>query len=136
MKKLLTLLLSITIFSSCSSDENEDDKTKTTVTIENKSGESFNFLLAYKDGNIYKRIGNLQIIRQNEVSQKIVIDNISISEIYVFNDYGKIITAKDSLWRKFDTVYQVVPLIENKFLINPSTKMKLVDITDNTQFPK
>lgn len=136
MKKLLTLIILATLLISCSSDDDKDDIVKTTVTIENKSGEAFNFLLAYKDGNIYKHIGNLQLIDRNQISQKISIDNISISEIYVFNDFGKIITEKDSLWRKFDTVYQVVPSIDNKFIINPTTKMKLVDITDNTQFPK
>lgn len=89
MKQLLYILLGITLFTACSSDDdNEPIQTYTSFvfhqTVDNKLP---NCVTAYKkDGKFYK-IADLGELSKDKYSAEITVSDQSITEIYFFTDY-------------------------------------------------
>lgn len=78
------------------------------------------------NGN-YKKIGDLGKLTKNVHSNEIIIEDESISEIYLFCNYYNFI--------RFDDTYLIQRNIKNIFEIIPGTKGILVDPTDPKQYP-
>lgn len=132
MKQLLTILLFLPLFISCSSDDDgtEQDYTSFTVTIENQIR---NTILGYydKDGNCIK-IGEYDSVKENP-SKEYRIDN-SVQAVYVFYD---LYNAEDeyAMSVKKDTTFVLTKNSKNKFNLLKTTKSIMVDKSNIKQYP-
>lgn len=137
MKKLLTLLLLATLFVGCSKDDEPTQvKNITKIEIENKSGQTQNWILSYKEDNIYKKVSSF--ILGYSRTANISIENLLHSDFYIFTDYASLTLDGKEYWRRIDTTYTIQLNEENTIQI-PKLELSnliVVDISDNTQFPK
>lgn len=135
MKHLLTILLLFPLFMSCSSDDG-GEKVYTTIQIKNNTDEYFNrIILAYKDHNVYKKIGNIDYLSANKTSDVFYTDLKTDENIYLFTDNGSF-DLRDSLyWRRIDSVYVINKDINNMLVIRQGIKMKAVNTLKGDEFP-
>ncbi|MDU1904561.1 MAG: hypothetical protein E6772_07235 [Dysgonomonas sp.] len=88
MRNLVLLLLSITLFVSCSDDDDDNIQDFTSFVFYTTEDLKFpNCIAAYKkDGNYYK-IGELGTLEKDKQSSEIRVTDNTIKEIYLFSDY-------------------------------------------------
>lgn len=131
MKQLLYILLGITLFTACSSDDdNEPIQTYTSFvfhqTVDNKLP---NCVTAYKkDGKFYK-IADLGELSKDKYSAEITVSDQSITEIYFFTDYLST--------RRIDVIFKLQKSKKNIFdLTSAMTGVTITDKSDPTQYPQ
>lgn len=131
MKQLLYILLGITLFTACSSDDdNEPIQTYTSFVFHQTVDIKFpNCVAAHKrDGKFFK-IADLGELSKDKYSAEITIKDQSISEIYFFTDYIST--------RRADKVFYIKKNIKNTFdLTSDIRAITVTDKTDPTQYPQ
>lgn len=130
MKQLLTILLFLPLFISCSSDDDgtEQDYTSFTVTID-ASPNFPNCVAAYKKDNKYYKLGDLGDLTKGKTSTEIAVKDNAITEVYIFSDYMNVI--------RFDAVYKLSKNKKNSIIVAYSTKgVTVKDKNDPTEYPQ
>lgn len=133
MKQLLYLLFAITLFTSCSNDDDDlvtpQGQTSITVTVDT-SNQLKNCIAAYKTKEgIYKKLGNLGNLTKGITSPEIKITDSSVNEVYIFGDLVGTI--------RFDVSYTLSKNVKNTIAIPQGTKgIPVTDKTDSTQYPQ
>lgn len=129
MKKLLSLLLLITLLISCSSDD--DPKTgqdyTSFVAFHNEDLTASNCVAGYKKDGKYYKLGNLGDLTKGKYSPEIKVNDNSITEIYIFTDYNGGI--------RFNTAFKLKTKEKNVIEIKGSGT-GFTDKTDPTQYPQ
>ena len=133
MKKLLYILLTVCLFTACSSDDDNNDQTQdyTSFTFIYHANVDYfpNCVAAYKKDNKYYKIADLGDLKKDISSKEITINDKSIKEVYLFTDYLSTI--------RFDAVYSLKDNTKNNFVISENTKgIEILDKTDQTQYPQ
>lgn len=131
MKQLLYILLGITLFTSCSSeDDNEPIQTDTSFIVTIDATPEFpNCIAAYKKDGKYYKLGDLGTLTKGKYSPEVKVTDTSISEIYIFSDYMNII--------RFDAVYSLEKDKKNSIIVQNGTGgIKVTDKTDQAQYPQ
>ncbi|PXV62617.1 hypothetical protein CLV62_1184 [Dysgonomonas alginatilytica] len=133
MKKLLYLILAITLFTACSSDDDPETNQGYTsfVVFHNENVNLTNCIAAYKRDNKYYKLGELGNLTKGKYSPEISLASLSfpITEIYIFSDYNGVI--------RFDDVYKLNQNTKNIITIKSGTKgIEVKDKTDPTQYPQ
>lgn len=131
MKQLLYLLFAVTLFTSCSSDDDpviSQDYTSFSV-VHNEDVTLFNSVAAYKKDGKYIKIASLGDLKKGVPSAEAKLTDTSITEIYLFTDYlGGI---------RFDAIYTLKPKVKNTITIASGTKGKEIkDKTDSSEYPQ
>lgn len=132
MKQLLYILLGITLFTSCSSDDNNDAPAQdytSLVFYQPVDNNLPNCVAAYKKDGKYIKLGNLGDLKKGVTSPEVRINDNSIREVYFFSDFlGGV---------RFDAVYSLKSNIKNMFTLASDTKgIPISDKTDPTQYPQ
>lgn len=130
MKQLLYILFAVTLFTACSSDDDNDTQDYTSFTVVyNANVEKLpNCVAAYKKDNKYYKIASLGDLKKNIPSQEVKVMDNSISEIYIFTDYNGVV--------RFNKVFTLK--INSKTTIDLSNigGIGVTDKTDPTQYPQ
>ena len=137
MKQLLYILFAVTLFTACSSDDdNESDQVKTTIQIKNNTDDYFNkIILAYKDGEIYKKLGHINYLFANKTTDIFYTDIKTDEKIYLFTDNGSF-ELRDSLyWRRIDSAYVVNKETNNILVLRQGMKKVAVNTLKEKEFP-
>ena len=120
MKQLLYILLGITLFTSCSSDDDPvlpeptQDYTSFTVVCESDFT-VYNCVIGYKGADDkWIRIAALGDIKGKTESKEVKVDFSKVKEVYVFEEAHK------------DGVYVKTTKIPNAFILKENIKNKLV----------
>lgn len=134
MRAILSILILLPLFISCSSDSNGEPPVEltqdyTSIVVENKTGLNlYNIVLGSYDGNkysIYQKIGD---VKQNESTDEIVLDNIE-PDVYLF--YLNLLEVV-----KLNNPIVIKKNNKNTITITRYTPGKVVeDWTDPTQYP-
>lgn len=131
MKKLLSFILLVTLFASCSSDDNEPTQDYTSFVFEQTIDNSLpNCVAGYKKDGKYFKLGNLGTLdKKNQQSPEIIINDQSINEVYFFSDhFGCIMT---------DHIFTLKANTKNVFKLLETYKgIQITDKTDPTQYPQ
>lgn len=132
MKQLLYILLGITLFTSCSSDDDNipiQEYTSFTVVYNANIEKLPNCVVGYKKDGKYFKIASLGDLKKDIPSQEVKLTDNTITEIYLFTDYFG--------GRRFDDVYSLKKNIRNSILIKDGTKgIDITDKSDPTQYPQ
>lgn len=133
MKHLLYLLLTITLFSSCSKDDNDTDEIQEYTSFSFITNEDIvfkNSVVGYytKDG-LCKKIADLGDLKRGIVSDKYRIMIDTLSYIYFFSDY-----PHPSI--KLDVAYILKKNTQNSFEIAKGTKGIPVDNSNPMEYPQ
>lgn len=135
MKQLLYILLGITLFTSCSSDDDPvlpeptQDYTSFTVVYNANVEKLPNCVVGYKKDGKYFKIASLGDLKKDIPSQEVKLTDNTITEIYIFTDYMNVI--------RFDDVYSLEKNKKNAITIKNGTGgIKVTDKTDETQYPQ
>lgn len=131
MKKLLYLLLTVTLFASCSSDDNEPTQDYTSFVFYQPMEIDVNFpncVAAYKKEGKYYKIADLGDLSKGKYSPEIIINDKSIKEIYLFSDYFGCI--------RFDDTYHVTENKKNTLVLVDGTKgIRVLDKNNPAEYP-
>ena len=121
------------MFISCSSDDNEPIQDYTTFTVTINSPDLFKDCVAgYKINGKYKKLGNLGDLKEGIISPEIKITDNSITEIYIWGDWGGMIGIV-----RLDDIYVISKNKKNSIVPTNNTKgIQVTDKTDPTQYPQ
>lgn len=132
MKKLLYILFAVTLFNSCSSDDEPVTPTQdyTSFTImQNQIDNEPNVVVGYKVDGKYKKVASLGDLKKGIPSSEIKITDNSISELYIFSDYMG--TSRSNI------TFTLKKNIKNVFEIPANAKgIEVKDKSDPTQYPQ
>lgn len=131
MKRLLYLLFTITLFTSCSSDDDPViSQTDTTFTImQNQIDNQPNTVVGYLVDGKWKKVAELGDLKKGIPSKEIKVTDNRITEIYIFTDYLSP--------RKLDKAFNIKPNTKNAFELPSGVNAVLVsDKKDSTQYPQ
>lgn len=131
MKQLLYLLFAVTLFTSCSSDDDpiiSHDYTSF-VFFHSEDVTLINCVVGYKKDGKYYKLGNIGNLAKNQYSTEIQIEDSTIKQIYLFTG--------TSMINRLDAVYSIKNNTKNTFKIADGTKgIEVTDKTDPTQYPQ
>lgn len=130
MKQLLTILLFLPFFISCSSDDDGATQDYTSFTVAVDDSPNFpNCVAAYKKDNKYYKLGDLGDLTKGKTSPEITVKDNAITEIYIFSDYMNVI--------RFDDVYKLSKNKKNSIVVKYATKgITVSDKLDATEYPQ
>lgn len=131
MKNLLYILFAIIIFSSCSSDDDKEDRptVKTTFQILNKEPIIYpNLVSGYINSSNSKWVRIAKLGHLTSSSDIITVENDTLKNIYLFFDKSKTY--------RLDTVFVLKKGMDNKFYISNMTKSIEVDKNNESEYPK
>lgn len=141
MKQLLYILLGITLFTSCSSDDDPvlpeptQNYTSFTVACEVDNIPVRNCIIGYKgDNGVWVRIAALGDIKGKTESKEIKVDFTKIKEVYIFEDY-----YENGVYKKADRMTSSFKLVENKknkLVIPYEYSIVTVNKDDPNQYPQ
>lgn len=134
MKKLLFLFLLPMLFFSCSSDDNEPSQDYTSfVFMQDFTNVMGNVIIARKNNDKYYKLAELGDIKKDTPSKEVIIENKTITEVYIFSDYGGFIGQGI----RTDYVFKISKNKKNILIIPNGTKgIGVSDKTDPTQYPQ
>ncbi len=131
MKQLLYLLFAVTLFTSCSSDDDpviSQDYTSF-IVINSSSVDLPNCIAGYEKDGSWIKVAELGTINKGVTTSEIRINDTSIKTIYIFTDYLSP--------RKLDKAFNIEPNKKNRVELSGGLSSVLVsDKKDSTQYPK
>lgn len=130
MKQLLYILFAVTLFTACSSDDDDNTQDYTSFVFHQTVNNTLpNCIAAYKkDGKFYK-IANLGELSKDKYSSDVRVNDNAITEIYFFTDYNGGV--------RFDTTYKLKKNTKNIFdLLESIGGIGFSDKSDPTQYPQ
>lgn len=135
MKNIIYLILVLSFFISCSSDENTEIQDYTSFVVYHNIDVIFpNCIAGYKKDGKFIKIADLGDLSKGEQSPNIIINNNSINEIFIFSDYLPNATKVSIM---FDYVYKITSNKYNKIEIKSNIKgIEVTDKTDPSQYPQ
>lgn len=141
MKQLLYILLGITLFTSCSSDDDPvlpeptQDYTSFTVACETDNFTVRNCVVGYKgDNGVWVRVAALGDINGKTESKEIKVDYSKVKEVYMFQDYYENGVYKEVLKAKIP--FTLKENSKNKILISNDYSVDTVNKDDPNQYPQ
>lgn len=131
MKQLLYILFAVTLFTACSSDDDNDAQDYTSFTVANGSSniDLTNVVAGYIVDGHYKLLTSFGDINKNSESKEFIIKNTGIKDIYFFSDYvGGI---------RINKAFQIKENTKNKFVLTGDIEtIQITDKSDPTQYPQ
>lgn len=130
MKQLLYILFAVTLFTACSSDDDNNTQDYTSFTVmHNENVVLTNSVSAYKKDGKYYKIANLGDLKKGVPSQEVKLTDNSIKEVYVFTDYNGGV--------RLNITFSLKNNYNNNFIIPKSTGgIGFSDKSDPTQYPQ
>lgn len=134
MKKLLYILFAITLFTACSSDDdNEETPTvKTTFSIKT-DGELYvgGIAAILTKDNKYVKVAD--VLLSGSSSKKYQLPSDTITKLYLFADADGL---SNKYKYKFDTIFVLKKDILNEFILTNHTKRIVVPSDNSNQYPQ
>lgn len=140
MKQLLYILLGITLFTSCSSDDDpvlpEPTQDYTSFTVACESDFTvYNCVIGYKGADDkWVRIAALGDIKGKTESKEVKVDYSKVKEIYLFNDYYENGKYKDTA--KSLEPFKLKENTKNKLIIPYERSVVTINKNDPNQYPQ
>lgn len=142
MKQLLYILLGITLFTSCSSDDDPitppeptQDYTSFTVACETDNFTVRNCVIGYKgDNGVWIRVAALGDIKGKTESKEVKVDFSKVKEVYIFNDYYENGTYKNT--SKIKSVFKITENKKNRIIIPYERMVDTINKNDPNQYPQ
>lgn len=141
MKQLLYILLGITLFTSCSSDDDPvlpeptQDYTSFTVACETDNFTVYNCIIGYKGSDDkWVRIAALGDIKGKTESKELKVDFSKVKEVYIFDDY-----YENGVYKEADRITSSFKITENKknqIIIPYERSIVKVNKDDPKQYPQ
>lgn len=130
MKQLLYILFAVTLFTACSSDDENDTQDYTSFTVmHNANVELTNSIAGYKKDGKYYKVADLGDLKKGVPSSEVKLTDSSITEIYVFTDYNGVV--------RLDITFSLKQNQKNTFVIPSTTSgTSITDKSDPTQYPQ
>jgi len=131
MKKLLLILFTVSLFISCSSDDDNDQDYTSFVFEQTVDVTLPNCVAGYKKDDKYYKLGNLGELSKGKQSPEIRISDNSINEVYFFTDYNSII--------RLDYVFTLNKNKKNIFKLTENMKGIIIGEigkSDPTKYPQ
>lgn len=131
MKQLLYILFAVTLFTACSSDDDNNTQDYTSFTVSNGSSniDLPNVVASYIVDGQYKLLTSFGDINKNSESKEFIIKSTGIKAIYFFSDYvGGI---------RINKAFQIKENTKNKFILTGDIEtIQITDKSDPTQYPQ
>lgn len=130
MKQLLYILFAVTLFVSCSSDDDETTQDYTSFTVTVDASPNFpNCVAAYRKDDKFYKLGDLGDLTKGKISPEITIKDNTITEIYIFSDYMNVI--------RFDAIYKLSKNKKNSIVVENGTGgIKITDKNNQEEYPQ
>ena len=140
MKQLLYILLGITLFTSCSSDDDPvlpeptQDYTSFTVVCESDFT-VYNCVIGYKGADDkWIRIAALGDIKGKTESKEVKVDFSKVKEVYVFEDLYK--DGEYVKTTKISSIFSLKENTKNKLIIPYERMVNTINKDDPNQYPQ
>jgi len=131
MKKILFLLLAVSLFTACSDDDDNKGQDYTSFVFYQTADVTLpNCVAGYKTPEgTYVKISDLGELSKGEYSPEVRVNDNNITEIYFFTDYNGCV--------KFDAVYTLRKNTKNILkLLETTGGISVTDKTDPFQYPQ